>query len=1055
MQMGMLDLFREWQRKVDNRLRPRLRRGVERSEELELRRMLSAIVVGTTLTVDADPNPVNQIAITQNSSGVSVDENGTITQFDPSVTINTIKVNGNFGDDFITVNSLFNTTSFSANGGGGNNSLIAPSGINDWFITGANSGQWNGNPFSNMQNLVGGIFNDSFRFVPTGVISGMIDGGGGIDRLDYSALTSGVTVDLTAHSATAIGVGFDHISDFIGSSDNTDRLTGPNTANTWQITGGNRGNINQQQFYSSFENITGGASSDLFAFVPGGFQSGNISGGLGNNTIDYSQLTSGVSTNLQFSASTGIGGSFSLIGRVIGSSAGTDLLTGANDNNNWLINGPNAGTFQSLSFATNFAGYENLMGGNSFDTFKFAPGGFISGKLHGNAGQNTIDYSQLASGIVLNLQTNTTTAVGGGFLNVQSLVGSSSTNSANYDTLIGTNTTTTWNITGANAGNVNGTFFYRSVENLAGGTASDTFAVTGGFVSGTVRGGTGAITNTLDYSQGFGGSQVNLQTGAATGIGGGIGQIQNLIGKDSNDVGNFDTLIGANTQNTWNILAKNSGNINGTFTFTGIENLTGGSNPDVFRLNGGTFVSGTINGDANRNGGDWLDYTSFITAVNVNLAAGTGTGVGSVVNIQNVHGGEGVNTLAGNSLGNVLVGGQANDSIVGGTGRNLLIGGAGADVVTGNTNEDIVISSYTAYDANLSALSSILAEWQSSNTFDQRVSHLRNGGGLNGKNVLIADSTVFNDGTPDVISGYITGTGPGGRNWMWGQPAELQNTTPLDVIDTPINNPPILSGDTSLVYTAKQGGVPVNPIITIFDLDSTTLASATVKITNNYNSSQDSLGFISSAATGNITGSFNSTTGTLTLTSLFATATVAQFQTALRSVTYSNSSSQPTTAPRTIVYQAFDGKAYSNTVSTPVYFNFAPSLSGSSSIVYASFQGPTVINSNITVSDPNSITLSYATVSLSNIFFPTEDVLGFVGSAATGDLVGSYNNATGVLTITSAGALGTLANYQAALRSVTYNNTGSPPSKFTRTVSYQVNDGNVFSNTVNSTVTVV
>jgi hypothetical protein len=159
--------------------------------------------------------------------------------------------------------------------------------------------------------------------------------------------------------------------------------------------------------------------------------------------------------------------------------------------------------------------------------------------------------------------------------------------------------------------------------------------------------------------------------------------------------------------------------------------------------------------------------------------------------------------------------------------------------------------------------------------------------------------------------------------------------------------------------------------------------------------------------------------------------------------------------PRTVIYQVFDGMAYSNTVSSKVYINFAPTVSGTSTITYSAQQAPTAINSNITVSDRNGQTLAYATVSLSNFFFPQEDVLGFVGNASTGDLVGSYNGVSGVLTISSAGLPGTLAQYQAALRLVTYSNSSSTPTLLSRTVTYQVNDGAVFSNTTSSTVRVI
>ena len=246
--MGMLDLFREWLRKTENRFRPRRRRGLESAEQLESRRMLSAVLVGTTLKVNADPLPQNNIVINQDSSGVQVMENGVQT-FNSTMTVNTINVYGNFGDDAVTINKLSNSTVFTFDGSGGTNSLVAPNGPNNWLISGVNSGAWNGNTFNNVQNLGGGTFNDNFRFAPGGVLSGAIDGGGGIDRLDYSMLTNGIIVNLGTNSATAIGGGFNNITDFAGANDTTNLLIGPNTKNTWQITGSNTGNINLQQFY--------------------------------------------------------------------------------------------------------------------------------------------------------------------------------------------------------------------------------------------------------------------------------------------------------------------------------------------------------------------------------------------------------------------------------------------------------------------------------------------------------------------------------------------------------------------------------------------------------------------------------------------------------------------------------------------------------------------------------------------------------------------------------------------------------------------------------------
>ncbi|WP_208123114.1 hypothetical protein, partial [Cysteiniphilum halobium] len=76
------------------------------------------------------------------------------------------------------------------------------------------------------------------------------------------------------------------------------------------------------------------------------------------------------------------------------------------------------------------------------------------------------------------------------------------------------------------------------------------------------------------------------------------------------------------------------------------------------------------------------------------------------------------------------------------------------------------------------------------------------------------------------------------------------------------------------------------------------------------------------------------------------------------------------------------------------------------------------------------------------------DILAFVDTA---NISGSFNATTGVLSLSGSD---TLANYQAALRSVTYQNTSDNPNPLARTVSFVVNDGDVNSTAATSTITV-
>src|SRR5207247_1869660 len=71
----------------------------------------------------------------------------------------------------------------------------------------------------------------------------------------------------------------------------------------------------------------------------------------------------------------------------------------------------------------------------------------------------------------------------------------------------------------------------------------------------------------------------------------------------------------------------------------------------------------------------------------------------------------------------VLVGNGGN-VLDGGGGRNLLIAGGSASTLIGGADEDILIAGTTNYDANLTALTDILALWSGGGSYADRVSRL-------------------------------------------------------------------------------------------------------------------------------------------------------------------------------------------------------------------------------------------------------------------------------------------------------------------------------------------
>ena len=175
--------------------------------------------------------------------------------------------------------------------------------------------------------------------------------------------------------------------------------------------------------------------------------------------------------------------------------------------------------------------------------------------------------------------------------------------------------------------------------------------------------------------------------------------------------------------------------------------------------------------------------------------------------------------------------------------------------------------------------------------------------------------------------------------------------------------------------------------------------------------------------------------------SLTGSATLVDYQAALQSITYVNTSDDPSDLTRTVTIQVNDGDDDSNIVSRDIDFtvmNDAPVLSAieTAPASYTENDAPLAITGSTTVSDIDDTNIESAVVSISSNF-SADDVLGFTDQNG---ITGSYDSVNGILTLTGSA---TLVDYQAALQSITYVNTSDDPSDLTRTVTIQVNDGDV------------
>lgn len=229
---------------------------------------------------------------------------------------------------------------------------------------------------------------------------------------------------------------------------------------------------------------------------------------------------------------------------------------------------------------------------------------------------------------------------------------------------------------------------------------------------------------------------------------------------------------------------------------------------------------------------------------------------------------------------------------------------------------------------------------------------------------------------------------------------------------------------------------PMTSTMTAFDALNNTWTGATIAITNNYQSGEDVLVFTDALG---ITGFFNATTGVMRLT---GTVTVSDYLQAMRSVTYHNTSATPNTAlTRTISFQARHGIDFTNVESrdlTVIATSNPPTVTGlNATTIFSNPSGPVTLAPNLVLSDPDGFNFQSATVTFTNWLagdrFTFYNSLGFKNS-----FVQDLNAHTATFTITG---IGTPAQYQTLLRSVTYQDvTGSPNVTAIRSATFTVND---------------
>jgi autotransporter-associated beta strand protein len=298
----------------------------------------------------------------------------------------------------------------------------------------------------------------------------------------------------------------------------------------------------------------------------------------------------------------------------------------------------------------------------------------------------------------------------------------------------------------------------------------------------------------------------------------------------------------------------------------------------LLNKSGVTAVSGTTynlaaadDWDANHTSGDTANPTTAVTVSNIQIPTVTSATYDAST---------GVLAVTGTHL--VAASGATNDI----TANKLTVTGLGGATYTLTDTSNVELSSATAFTITLSAT-------------DKAAINLI----INKNGTSATDAGTYNLAVADNWNTVIGNT-------------DISDATGNGITASNAFAMPTLGGAGGTTAATEQVAVAVVPGLTVADADSATLVSATVSLTGGFQSAEDSLGFTNDGSTmGNISAAYNSGSGVLTLTSAGATATLAQWQAALRAVTYTDGSDNPNTANRTVSVAVNDGSANSSIAS--------------------------------------------------------------------------------------------------------------------------------------------
>jgi uncharacterized delta-60 repeat protein len=296
------------------------------------------------------------------------------------------------------------------------------------------------------------------------------------------------------------------------------------------------------------------------------------------------------------------------------------------------------------------------------------------------------------------------------------------------------------------------------------------------------------------------------------------------------------------------------------------------------------------------------------------------------------------------------------------------------------------------------------------------------------------------------------------------QTAFSEQSDTASITITPVNDAPVLdlNGAASGINFATsftEDSAPVEIVsntLTLTDIDSPTISSATITITNLLDGAAESLSLPSTFSY--MAAIYSTSTGTLRL---IGEATLAQYQQVLRTITYSNTSQNPNFTPRIISFVVNDGSVDSEIATSTVNVipvNDAPVIDLNGGLAGTGFStsftedagAVSIVSPDLTLTDVDSTQVNAASARITNL-----QNVGFEFLSANTDgtnITATYYENAGVLGLSG---WDSVDNYQQVLRTITYNNTSQNPTAGDRTIAFEVNDSMANSNTAIATVTVI